>query len=79
MGDAELLERILHLAAGDVIDERPDGRDEDAHFSQALAHTVISSYFLPGETLLDPVRRLGHDAGRSPQARPPALSVSVSN
>ena len=59
MGDAELLERILHLAAGDVVDKRPDSKDEDAHFSQALAHTVISSYFSPCETLLDPFAGCG--------------------
>lgn len=48
------MERILHLAAADLIDERPDGSDEDVHFPQALAHAVIDSYSSPGETVLDP-------------------------
>ncbi len=48
------MERILHLAAADVIDERPDGSGEDVHFPQALAHSVIDSYSAPGETVLDP-------------------------
>ncbi len=48
------MERILHLAAADVIDERPDGSDEDVHFPQALAHAVIDHYSSPGETVLDP-------------------------
>ncbi len=52
--DAERVERILHLAAADVIDERPDGSDEDVHFPQALAHAVIDHYSSPGETVLDP-------------------------
>jgi len=34
------VERILHLAAADLIDERPDGNTEDVHFPQALAHAV---------------------------------------
>ncbi len=54
IGDAELVERILNLAAADVINERPDGTDEDVHFPQALAHAVINSYSSPGETVLDP-------------------------
>ncbi len=54
MRDAELVERILHLAAADVIAERPDGSDEDVHFPQALARAVIDSYSSPGETVLDP-------------------------
>ncbi len=48
------MERILNLAAADVINERPDGTDEDVHFPQALAHAVINSYSSPGETVLDP-------------------------
>lgn len=48
------MERILHLAAADLIDERPDGNTEDVHFPQALAHAVIDSYSSPGETVLDP-------------------------
>jgi len=48
------VERILHLAAADLIDERPDGNTEDVHFPQALAHAVIDSYSSPGETVLDP-------------------------
>lgn len=54
MRDAERVERILHLAAADVIDERPDGSDEDVHFPQALAHAVIVRYSSPGEMVLDP-------------------------
>lgn len=54
MRDAERVERILHLAAADVIDERPDGSDEDVHFPQALAHAVIVHYSSPGEMVLDP-------------------------
>ena len=54
MRDAEPVEQILHLAAADVIDERPDGSDEDVHFPRALAHAVIDSYSSPGETVLDP-------------------------
>jgi len=52
--DAERVERILHLAAADLIIERPDGSDEDVHFPQALAHAVIDGYSSPGETVLDP-------------------------
>lgn len=48
------MERILHLAAADVIKERLDASDEDVHFPQALAHAVIDHYSSPGEMVLDP-------------------------
>jgi len=48
------VERILHLAAADVINERLDASDEDVHFPQALAHAVIDHYSSPGEMVLDP-------------------------
>ncbi len=54
MRDAERVERILHLAAADVINERLDASDEDVHFPQALAHAVIDHYSSPGEMVLDP-------------------------
>jgi len=52
--DAERVERILHLAAADVINERLDASDEDVHFPQALARAVIDHYSSPGEIVLDP-------------------------
>ncbi len=52
--DAERVERILHLAAADVSNERLDASDEDVHFPQALARAVIDHYSSPGEIVLDP-------------------------
>ena len=54
MRDAERVERILHLAAADVINERLDASDEDVRFPQALARAVIDHYSSPGEIVLDP-------------------------
>lgn len=48
------MEPILHLAAADLVIERPAGSAEDVHFPEALAHAVINSCSLPGETVLDP-------------------------
>lgn len=52
--DAGRVERTLHLAAADVINERLVAGEEDVHFPQALAHAVIDHFSAPGDTVLDP-------------------------
>ena len=44
----------LVLRASDVAAERPEGREDDIHFTEALAASVIAHISKPGDVVLDP-------------------------
>jgi DNA modification methylase len=63
---------MLHLKFAELLDQRPAGTDDDVHFPESLAATVVQEYTLPGQRVLDPfagygttlvvAERMGRDA-----------------
>ena len=49
----------LVLRAADIAAERPEGTDDDIHFTEALASSVIAHTTNPGDLVLDPFAGYG--------------------
>jgi DNA modification methylase len=49
----------LVLRAADLVAERPEGTEDDIHFTEALAASVIGHASQPGELVLDPFAGYG--------------------
>ena len=49
----------LVLRAADLVAERPEGTEDDIHFTEALAASVIAHARKPGELVLDPFAGYG--------------------
>ncbi len=49
----------LPLRIADLVDERPVGADEDVHFTESLAATVLEEYTSAGDVVLDPFAGYG--------------------